>query len=591
MYTQSLNVDQALKTMVPLLKGPAVQCALCGREFARISPGHLTVHRDYLNGRKGIKSFKKRVRLSPDPSDGEPEGVEQSEDRWVEEWHHRDETLIETYERLFGGKDQLNAIIQKIFKLYQPSKTKWLLMDKPPASKYATWYEVRSDNPSFVPNRLCLSMLKDHLLLKCTVGVFPRSQYKTHFVTWDVDLAELRPEDTSWSTLTEAHKAVRSITAILREWGLHPHVVVSGRKGYHVTVYFNYAISIRLAMSLYKAVLRHPSVPNGGTGLKIECLPIERGNKLPLGVHWGTGVYCGFVDPYTLEALDNPYDYLLEIVPDCPNVLHEVTDAALNVTRLRSTVIEDRAWSKDATESAYKIGIVAPGTRHDTLVKVAAYVRNTPLCPESLPELVNVLINWSRQQYDDNPVNIKTGWEEHLRDLERVARYVWWHPLTGGIPKSIRVTAAIVHWIRVQTPVLAEQQLLFVAWFERMLVGEQFYLGYEQAREMSGLAKNSLDSAFKALRDKGILIVNKDYYHAINGIVPSRTRQYRFATPPAAQTVNAILLTIDPEDWNSNLWFRLLRTLFMPDELKRWYPFAYHRILSVRPLFLGHSSA
>ncbi|MDP9729678.1 TOTE conflict system archaeo-eukaryotic primase domain-containing protein [Alicyclobacillus tolerans] len=587
MYAKPLTVEEAIEEMIPVLKEPPIQCALCGRYFERITPGHLRTHAEFLRSKTGVKWFRPKQ----ERKDNDDEDMQSSSDNEPAPWKYRDETLMETYERLFGGKDQLTACVQKLLDLYKPHRGKWLLMDKPVLPSYATWYQVSSEDPAFKPNRLCVSILKEHLMLECTVGVFPKSQYETHFVTWDVDAKPLYGSPSRNASI-EAEKAALAITSILRKWGINPHVIMSGGKGYHVTVFFRTGVSIKLAMQLFNAVLQHPDGPQVGVGLKVECLPIQRGNKLPLGINWGAGRYCGFLDPHTLELLANPYEYLLNIVPDNTKTLFEIQDDGLAERKRDSTVVVERSWSADITEGAFKVGIVTPGTRHDTLVRVAAYVRNTPsLCPDSFAEFVDVLMAWSRKEYEQHRTNIKTGWAEHLRDLERVAKYVWSHPLTPGVPRTVRITAAVVHWIRSQTPVLAEQQLAFAAWFRMTQIEEHFYFGYQQAREMTALAKDSLDKALKALRDKGILCVTDEYFHSSKGIVPSRTRKYRFGNSPPKSTSTAVLLTLTHDQWEPSLWFRLLRTLMTREQLKAFYPFAYHRILRAEPLPIGRSTA
>ncbi|WP_143027504.1 hypothetical protein [Alicyclobacillus hesperidum] len=286
----------------------------------------------------------------------------------------------------------------------------------------------------------------------------------------------------------------------------------------------------------------------------------------------------------------------MNIVPDDPTVLYEIEDEGLSQRqhkrKRKRTVILEKSWSEDQTEAAFKLGVIAPSTRHDTLVRVAAYIRNTPsLCPDSLAEFIDVLISWSRKQYEQHRENIGTTWTEHMRDVHRVAKYAWTHPLTSGVPRVIKVTAAIVHWIRGQTTVLAEQQVMFAAWFQMSNVGGCFHLGYEQVRDMTHLAKDSLDRAMKGLRDKGILVVQEEYFNGRDGIFPSKTRKYCFGNPPGKSSHQAVLLILTKEQWDPTLWFRLLVSLFTKEQLKNWYPFAYHRICRVEPILLGRSTA
>lgn len=264
MYKNSVSFEQAKERILPLLKA-CPRCALCAKEFERITASHLRIHREYLEANKGVKWRKPKL------PEGELTGVEATEAQAISQFVQRPETLVETYERLFSGVNRLNACISKLFSLYHPSKAKWLLMDKPIMPRYATWHQVTPESKGFIPNRLCTQVIKDHLLFNCTVGVFAKNRYETWFVSWDVD-AKTVYSNNLWDPFTGAQQSVASIVKLLRKWGFQPHVVLSGGKVYHVTLYFRQGIPLSVAMQLYKAVLTHPAGPTESDGLKIECL-------------------------------------------------------------------------------------------------------------------------------------------------------------------------------------------------------------------------------------------------------------------------------------------------------------------------------
>ena len=108
---------------------------------------------------------------------------------------------------------------------------------------------------------------------------------------------------------------------------------------------------------------------------------------------------------------------------------------------------------------------------------------------------------------------------------------------------------------------------------------------------MTNLAKTSLDAAFKGLREKKILFIEEDYFNGGKRITPSKTRKYRFESPPPELNSMAVILTLKADQWEPTIWFRLLRTLFTLDELRESYPYAYHRIMTVEPLPIGRSAA
>lgn len=560
MYDEFLSLEQAKELVLPLLNSESVTCALCGKQFKRILPGHLRTHREFLNPHRKFRRYRPKVAgKKPETGDNQiPSDIEGSETQFAE----RLETLVEVYERLFGGVDRLTAVVRKLFSLYQPSRSTWRLMEKPILPRYAKWYHVTDDNPAFLPNRLCADIMKQHLQCKCTVAVFPKSKYHTHFVVWDIDATSV-PDDPTWHPEQEAKKAAKQIVRLLMKWGLHPHVSVSGSKGFHVTVFFSEGIGIATAKRLFNAVMQHPDGPFPRPGLQFECLPIENAAKLPLGIHWAAERFAMLLDPLTLVPIKDPYEYLLDIVPDSPRVLDKMHDEALAQKRPRKQpIMSNVKWQSESIQAAYKVGIILPGTRHNTLLQVAVHVRNAPsLCPPSFPEFIDVLLEWSREQYRVNGGNIRTSWHEHVEDVYRVAKYVWDRPLSPGIKREVYVTPAIVHWVRQQTSNLAEQRLLFAAWFQSRLVGDTFFFGYERMKRLTSLANDSLDKAIKSLRDNGVLVVAEEYVHS-TGLRPSQTRKYRLASEPPKTRVDQAICKVSLDTWQPELWFRLLRTLF-----------------------------
>lgn len=177
-----------------------------------------------------------------------------------------------------------------------------------------------------------------------------------------------------------------------------------------------------------------------------------------------------------------------------------------------------------------------------------------------------------------------------MREAEDIAKYVWKHPLTDGVSKIIPIPTRVVHWIREKTSSLASQQLLFAAWFQSEVVGGPFYFGYNQMRELTGLAKDTTDKAINALRNGGILVIESEYSHS-KGILSSKSRRYRIVDESSFSRVVSPIVTIGSHQWSSQLWFQLLMTLFTVHELKDSYPFAYHRIVKTSTIRIGKVSA
>ena len=87
------------------------------------------------------------------------------------------------------------------------------------------------------------------------------------------------------------------------------YVSFSGRKGYHVEVFFDRIVDGNTLFNLYCHVIR-----NGGLDPdKVEFRPTpSMAIKLPLSVHGSTGNICWFVDRETFNFIEDE-EYILSI--------------------------------------------------------------------------------------------------------------------------------------------------------------------------------------------------------------------------------------------------------------------------------------
>lgn len=572
MYNEIPTLTDFQDKWAPLLTNTQLRCALCDRPFRRITGSHLRSHADFLLPKRQLKRIRKPdkvIRIEQELHPGES----------IDPWTERPETLTEIYTRLFGGTSLLNAVVEKTFRLYAPSRSEWTLMEH--LNTKAEWITMTPESTGWPwgTNYLTRDRLKEHFLGLRTVGVKPRGHSCSKVIVFDIDAVSQYGERDA-NAEARAKQTTRALVRVLMRHQLQPHVVCSGGKGYHIILFFNEPVQHTMAKSLYEYVVNHPDVPRDQ--LQIELLPFTRAVKLPLGIHWPTRRFAIFVDPLTLVPVSDPYRYYLGIRPmDKRTLDHFVAEPQAQRPHRRNVRLDD-SWSSQVTELAYRIGIQMPGTRHNTTLRAAAYVC-ARLNPSSFQEFYDAMMEWSQIQYQVNRNNIRTSWSNHIRDLGRITEYVWKHRFTGGISLSVDFTAADVHWVVQQTNSLAAQQLLLAALYQYRLTGGSFYFGFHRMQDLTGLNNNPLSQAIKVLRDElGLLRIVENYSHG-SGLHRSKTRKYTLSQIPENDDISPVLVTVTPETWRSDLWFQLLHMLYTPEQIRQMHPFAYHRILQVGP--------
>lgn len=570
MYEELLTITDFERKLLPHLSDIEIRCALCNKTFPRLWGAHLRSHADFLLPKQAMKRVRKPQATIEAEQLANPEQI-------IDPWTERPEKLSETYSRLFGATSLLNALVDKTFRLYSPSREEWTLMEHLPQK--AEWTTITSESTGWPwhTNYLTKDRLKEHFQGRYTLGIKPRGKSRTKVIVLDVDSVPQWGKSPSGAE-ARAKQTTRALVRVMKRHKLDPHVTASGSKGYHISLYFDSLISNTMARNLHTYMVNHPDVPM--EGVQVECLPQNRAVKLPLGIHWGTKKFCAFVDPLTLIPLTDPYSYFLKIRPMNRKVLDEfVKEPEAQKSHKRKRRMDD-SWSAVATEMAYKLGIEARGTRHHTALRAAAYLINY-VKPDTFDHFEDLLVEWSQKQYKEKGANIRTSWFEHLLDVKRIAKYVWENRFSGGIELSVDFTASDVHWICSQTGDLAAQRLLLAALYQQRTVGGHFYFGFARMQQLTGLAKDSLAHALEELREnRGILKIVQKYSHQ-TGLGKSKTTKYALAEVPEHQGIDSVLKTVTSETWTRDLWFQLLQMVFTPAQIKQLHPFAYHRILAI----------
>lgn len=234
----------------------------------------------------------------------------------------------------------------------------------------------------------------------------------TRFMTIDVDQG--------------GKKVTHQVVNALIEMGIPEdriYVSISGKKGYHVDLFFSPWIYNEKAKNLYELVMWR-------TGLdpkKVEFFPTPtQAIKLPLGVHSKTGSRCWFVDRKTLEPIED-FEYINNIetieFDTVNNVVREWNKKHWN-EMYADMICEDTGHDKTVQkeivfDDEYYEGmqLVMPGTRHDTMIRIARDLRNYGANAIQIEKALRGFY------YRQDPLYINSSEREVLEDIEDIA---WW---------------------------------------------------------------------------------------------------------------------------------------------------------------------
>lgn len=237
--------------------------------------------------------------------------------------------------------------------------------------------------------------IEQHLLLNRTVGIRLGGQGHTVFMTFDVDVE---------NDLQRAESITVDIVQTLHDYyGIEYddiHVDFSGKKGYHVTLFFDKAIQDFKLLPFYREVLERVGVTD--TEVEFRCSSAY-GMKLPLGVNQQTGAFMCFCD-VDVEARriiklskSKSYEYFLNITQIDLNEFRDLIlddfeeDKSKTITTLsRTQAIEYESifselnvngkTAKDLENEAKEIitlnRLKYPSSRHKTTLLLATFFRS-----------------------------------------------------------------------------------------------------------------------------------------------------------------------------------------------------------------------
>ena len=293
---------------------------------------------------------------------------------------------------IYGGDilDNAEILLGHIKRLYVSCRSHYIISR--PGQKY---YAPKKDG------RFCYltdNVLLKHLRREYAVGIYASNE-GSRFICFDVD-------DGNPETVSQVINELVTL-GLPRE---RIYVSFSGRKGYHVEAFFDGVVETNRLYNLYQHVILNGSLDPR----KVEFRPTQKmAIKLPLSVHGATGNICWFVNPATLEPIEDVM-YLAEI----EQVHVDDATGALSLPALDSSNGEEHATA-DRDKGMMGATLTAPGMRHDAMVSIAVYQRSQNASRE---ENQRALEEW----YSKQPQGmISSSPEEVHRDIEGILNWVY----------------------------------------------------------------------------------------------------------------------------------------------------------------------
>lgn len=331
---------------------------------------------------------------------------------------------------------QYRALAQLLYDLYVMTNKKRLvqyLNEETGEAKYKT-EEVLSGKKRAITT----GKLVKHVKGEATYGVFA-GNYWGKFLCFDVDYEGRKPSEV-W---------VKKLINSLKRHSIRDeqiHVSISGKKGYHVDLFFDDVIAVKTLKLFYKHIITDIGADAG----KIEFRATYGiGVKLPLGIHRETEVYCGFVTRSFCEfeymSIEKSIEYLerakenrisansfkdmcekLKPAHNTVSVKHEKTEktphnASKSTNNVYESVEEAQAYCKELlTTRALK----CENKRHKTTLLLAQYFKDMGCEEEETLKEVEAFIREAYEN-DRSKFNSKTTLEHALSEVGRLTHFVY----------------------------------------------------------------------------------------------------------------------------------------------------------------------
>lgn len=294
-----------------------------------------------------------------------------------------------------------NSVVERLVDLYISYRKKYVIGGK--FGGNASYIVPKKKDGSTKP--LGNWVIQKHLEGENSLAVFA-GEKASKFMTFDVDDGD--PE------------TVGKVVAGLAELGIDPERVYpsfSGRKGYHVEIFFNGFVATELAERVYGQVIRSQNLDPR----KVEFRPTNKqAIKLPLGVHYKTGNRCWFCERESLAPIER-FDFIFEIKKVDAKWFAEMAEE--RCPKIEEIKKEITQYSQSPFTGVKIVDGKLPmlsgiGMTNSTMVSIAVYERSRGLGAE---EITKILENWVASQ---DPAFITDPQSEIMQEIDRITKWV-----------------------------------------------------------------------------------------------------------------------------------------------------------------------
>lgn len=495
------------------------------------------------------------------------------------------EDYIKLYEKDFYNEKQA---IKKINELYITVRNKFIEM-----SQSGNWVTVEKTNniesKSFKRKyALCDKDITEHLRRKKTIGVCMPGNY-SKFITFDIDKLDI----------DMLERVVNSIACYVPKEDIHSSF--SGKKGYHIEIFFKDLVPKYIIDKFYHIIL-------ADTGYKeneVEC----RGNnnqaiKLPLGINFankdGINNYCYYCNEYgvtvkdsleyiqSIEAIDSKSIYEAVEINYTPNYLksNEIIDMedlkqSVKDLPIYNLTINDKV---ESVEKLIKEGISIEGTRHQSLYKIAVYLKDIKRL--EIEKTKVYLSKWIKEKCSKGI--FKSSMQEIEQDIKDTCNCIYKNDYKMKVTKrNVALSNLDIKEI-LSIKGKASRHIYFILYIHCKAYGGNtglFYMTYEQMSQAgaNGQDRRSLKKQLENLQSEGKIQIINNNVSSNNG----------YMKKPNRYKINAlnIEIVIDIEDIKtfeicnlecSNCFEKACSYLLDKHELKKMYGREATKILNLR---------
>lgn len=339
-------------------------------------------------------------------------------------------TYAEYVEKYEPEKHLEKELMQKLSSLYIRRRDNYIKFNRVTSHWMTLTY---SKTKKIVP--LTDESVLEHLRHKECYGIKTDSS-TTHLLVFDID----------FENPLDSLQALKKVTGHLKKLGINESQMLcswSGRRGYHIAVFFEQQINKGIVKGFYERVIQETGYkPNEVEGKGIN----GHGVKLPLGINFkNTGEelsnFCYLTDlegtriKDSLARLNEVQLVSVALInaissntPTADEHFQKVQEASYVLEEIVKEVAGDEYYNLDEErlstvfEHKLKYGIEALGTRHNTSFFLAVYMKDTKKMAKG--DILESLYNWTKdvcpKKYYKTPLHEVR--EELVRMLDSVFR-------------------------------------------------------------------------------------------------------------------------------------------------------------------------